>query len=388
MANLLLIASYGALPYMSGIDIIRKRQFLPNQACPGSVKNFSLNEDGSILAVSINTSPHVVFYNTSNFNLVTKALDIPTNVSACHFSPDGSLFVVTSTTAPFITIYNTSDWSKLPTPSVTMGGLQEGSCFSPDGAFFVVGSSSAPYVLIYDTSTWTPITVGSLPTSRCYACVFNNSGSLLVVLSQYGSVVNIYNTSDWSKLADLAVKPVGTTNSVAFNPDDSLMSVAQLGSPGLSIYETTLWGKIAGPSKIPPGGQGRRVAFNQDGSLLALGTSARPYGIIYNTADWSENSMFLDMTYGTTDALMFFSPKIVKISGEVRDMDGYVASRTVRVYERSSGDLVGSAISSPVDGTYDVSLYEGDVEYDVQFMADPLENLNDLFFARATAAPE
>ena len=38
-----------------------------------------------------------------------------------------------------------------------------------------------------------------------------------------------------------------------------------------------------------------------------------------------------------------------------------------------------------MNGVYDVMVYEGNVAYDVQFMADPLENLNDLFFAKAIA---
>ena len=68
----------------------------------------------------------------------------------------------------------------------------------------------------------------------------------------------------------------------------------------------------------------------------------------------------------------------------MRDIDGLVASRRVRAYVRSSGDKCAETTSSAIDGTYELKVYEGDVEYDVQFMADPLEDLNDLFFARTT----
>ena len=68
----------------------------------------------------------------------------------------------------------------------------------------------------------------------------------------------------------------------------------------------------------------------------------------------------------------------------MRDIGGLVASRKVRAYVRSSGDKCAETVSSAIDGTYELQVYEGDVAYDIQFMADPSENLNDLFFARTT----
>lgn len=68
----------------------------------------------------------------------------------------------------------------------------------------------------------------------------------------------------------------------------------------------------------------------------------------------------------------------------MRDINGLVASRKVRAYVRSSGDKCAETTSSAIDGTYALKVYEGDVDYDIQFMADPSENLNDLFFARTT----
>ena len=87
---------------------------------------------------------------------------------------------------------------------------------------------------------------------------------------------------------------------------------------------------------------------------------------------------------GTLRAVSFVAAGALTIQGEVRDIDGLVASRKVRAYVRSSGDKCAETVSSAIDGTYELKVYEGDVEYDVQFMVDPLENLNDLFYARTT----
>ena len=109
-----------------------------------------------------------------------------------------------------------------------------------------------------------------------------------------------------------------------------------------------------------------------------------PFITIYNTSDW-EVVELLHRASGNGRAVAFVASGGLTLRGDVRDIGGYVASRRVRVYERSSGELCGQAVSSPVDGSYEVEVYEGDVPYDVQFMADDAESLNDLFYARAIA---
>ena len=73
------------------------------------------------------------------------------------------------------------------------------------------------------------------------------------------------------------------------------------------------------------------------------------------------------------------------IRGSVRDVDNNPAARTVRIYERSTGELCATTTSDPVTGDYSAKVYEGDVDYDAQFLAASGELLNDLFFARVRA---
>ena len=61
------------------------------------------------------------------------------------------------------------------------------------------------------------------------------------------------------------------------------------------------------------------------------------------------------------------------------------AARTVRIYERSTGELCATTTSDPVTGDYSAKVYEGDVDYDAHFLTAPGELLNDLFFARVRA---
>ena len=195
--------------------------------------------------------------------------------------------------------------------------------------------------------------------------------------------IHIVNSAKRRRLPNPSTLPTGTGNGCSFSPDGSLLAVTYGTSPYITIYNTSNWSKVTNPSVLPPS-TSYGCSFSPDGSLLAVTHAGSPYITIYNTSDWSTISDIVLATYDCRGVAFVQSGKLV-LRGEVRDIDGYVASRKVRVYERSTGDLVAETTSSAVDGKYEASVYEGDVAYDVQFMADPLENLNDLFFAKAIA---
>ena len=161
-----------------------------------------------------------------------------------------------------------------------------------------------------------------------------------------------------------------------------LIAFAGSSAPYISVASVAT-GRPKPPPAALPAGTAYCCAFSPDGSLLAVGHNYSPYITIYNTSDWSKvaNPAFLS---GDTRAVSFAAAGALTIKGEVRDIDGLVASRKVRAYVRSSGDKCAETTSSAIDGTYELKVYEGNVEYDVQFMAAPLEDLNDLFFARTT----
>ena len=153
-------------------------------------------------------------------------------------------------------------------------------------------------------------------------------------------------------------------------------------APYISVANMATARQLTTPATLPTNAASG-CAFSPDGALLAVTHNSSPYVTIYNTNNWSKVEDPAPI-YGTIRAVSFSAVGALTIKGEVRDISGLVASRKVRAYVRSSGDKCAETTSSAIDGTYALKVYEGDVAYDIQFMADPSENLNDLFFARTT----
>ena len=156
-----------------------------------------------------------------------------------------------------------------------------------------------------------------------------------------GAQVSLQNAD--SKLVLAPIPLPSTSNGCAFSPDGSLLAVAHGGYPNISIYNTSDWSKVTNPAQLPPSTDSRAVSF------------------------------------GATPAY--------RIRGTVRDKDGNLVSRTIRVHRRSDGALVAQTVSAAMTGEYEALVYpDSPTEaYDVQFLAAPGELLNDLIYARTTA---
>ena len=210
--------------------------------------------------------------------------------------------------------------------------------------------------------------------------------SLYAVCDQVFPYISVGSLSKKRLFPNPAVLPASAAYGCAFSPDGSKLAVAHSGSPYITVYNTSDWSKIPNPAVLPAS-TAYGCAFSPDGSKLAVAHNGSPYITVYNTSDLVlDRALMLQMRLTSTGfAVAFTQTGGLQLRGEVRDIDGYVASRKVRVYERATGELCAETVSSPVDGSYEVQVYEGNVPYDVQFMADPSENLNDLFFAKAIA---
>ena len=202
-----------------------------------------------------------------------------------------------------------------------------------------------------------------------------------------GDAVPYLTRASWSKQKQLAIssKPPDTGNGVSFSPDGSLCAVAHSGSPYLTVYNTSDWSKVAISSVLPSTGYG--VSFSPDGSLCAVVHQGSPFLTVYNTSDWSkvEHPFSVLPASSNLRAVAFHAPSHSVIRGSVRDVDNNPAARTVRIYERSTGEICSTTTSDPVTGDYSAKVYEGDVYYDAHFLTAPGELLNDLFFARVRA---
>ena len=148
------------------------------------------------------------------------------------------------------------------------------------------------------------------------------------------------------------------------------------------------WSKqkqLAISSDLPNTGNG--VSFSPDGSLCAVAHANSPFLTVYNTSNWSKVEHPFAVLPASTNlrAVAFHAPSHSVIRGSVRDVDNNPAARTVRIYERSTGEICATTTSDPVTGGYSAKVYEGDVDYDAHFLTAPGELLNDLFFARVRA---
>jgi len=305
--------------------------------------------DGSLLAIAHLTSPYVTIYNTSDWSKVTDPGTLPAGTGwGAAFSPDGSLLAIAHSMSPYVTIYNTSDWSKVANPGTLPTSIAWDAVFSPDGSLLAITHSMSPYVTIYNTSDWSKVTdPGTLPAGVGYGAAYSPDGSLLAIAHYTSPYMTIYGagniyeiptpykegdlpqlqfaqsadvmwithpsyktrklsrtghtawlltrylpTSDpfivsWDKLTDPGTLPAGIGRGAAFSPDGSLLAIAHLISPYVTIYNTSDWSKVANPGTLPTG-NGYGAAFSPDGSLLAIAHDVSPFVTIYNTSDWSK----------------------------------------------------------------------------------------------------
>ena len=177
--------------------------------------------------------------------------------------------------------------------------------------------------------------------------------------------------------------PPSPSNSVAFSPNGAYLAVAHANAPVLTVYDTSNWSKVALTGLTS--GTGNSVAFSPNGAYLAVAHAGAPFVTIYDTSDWS--GIKLVTLTSTGSAVAFSNPPVRYLRGSVRDSAGNPAARTVRAYYRAEKLLAGETQSDPVTGDYELELYGAyDTEFDIQFLAAPLEPVNDLFFARATTS--
>lgn len=200
------------------------------------------------------------------------------------YSPDGSLISIG------VSVYNTATEAKIVDLTVNPAFTRtRANAFSPDGSLLALGTqSSSDSLYVYETATWTRVP-GS-PTGITEEIVdidFSPDGSLMLTgPTGLGVTALLYNTSDWSAGPVLPAQPFNPAK-VAFNPDGSLIAIGSGGSPYLTLYRTSDFTKITGPTELPTD-RVNGVKFNRDGSLLAVAVEVSPFLIIYNTSDFSK----------------------------------------------------------------------------------------------------
>lgn len=344
-------------------------------------------------------------------------------VSGSHF--DGANYAV----------YDLSDNSSMAISGTRPNFIHQ-AVFSPDEQWLFLCGESSPYAVLYKlvAGTWTPQTI-----TGTYAA-YNTSGNGAVF--NEGSTKLLLNRGS----GGLHIVDLGTLASTQLS-SNSLQTGAQFSVDGLSViygtqlqyhsvvlatgvstpysYPTSVGNNInwcmsadnrfmavintsstylftlysmsgLTPTRIPTDIDARSsltaMSFSPDGKYLVVGASSPVSGRYTYVIDTATGGVLYDAQIPqnrlSTRVKMFsfanFTP--MTISGTVLDADGNPAERNVTAFVRSTRRVAGRTKSDPITGAYTMKVYDGNVPYDMHFEIAPGENLNDLFFARVTAA--
>lgn len=278
-------------------------------------------------------------------------------VYGAAFSPDGSKIAITYASGNYLRIYNISDWSYIEPSSASHrpGGGRGGLVWSADGSKLLVsGGASAPYISVHDATNCNRLhavtasaiaynivkIVPSLVADQFYMCS-EQPGLSYNQLSRFD--LSTYGFTHFPRLPGTAP---GISN-IAVDEVERYLYLIHDRSPSQSCI--------------------KRISIDSPVTYESLGEIDR------TLFAWSVSMAIIQKNH-------------YQLAGSVRDVDNQPAARVIRAFERSTGRLMGQTVSNAVTGNYLLLLPDAG-PYDVQFLTEEGELLNDLFFADAQPQP-
>lgn len=320
------------------------------RACGISNNHYAIGGDGGSLYVFARAD--------SSFISVT-ATGIG-NIDSIKFSPDGQLMAVLHRTSPYLRIYNTTDWSFV---NASAAASTEGTAannydrmdFSADGAKIVVCGDSNPHHTVFDAITGTRLvaTNSTAWAGNCLVAHPTNPDIFYRAAGGSSSAAVIAKIDLASNSQSATAAPGSPDNHVfamAIDPEELILYYSRSASVSVDGWATYVCALDLVNDVLVPA------------PLLTTRFSSNPESLAITNIDRH------------------------RISGTVRDVDNNPAARVVRAYRRSSGELMAQTISDAVTGDYELRVPDAG-PYDVQFMIENGELLNDLFFARSEPEP-
>lgn len=330
---------------------------LPVVTFGGNVRAVAASNDYYAFAGS---SPFLYVFKRSDGALQTVSTTGLGNVNAVEFSPDGTKMAVSHSTSPYLRVYNVADWSYV-NAATAQGYAPRSVCFSHDGTKLVVNSYDSPYISMFDvatmartyTNTNSAYSAGTLGyCGRRSVRSPIDTKTIILTLSSTPWLAKFDTTTTTPSLFKAPSPNIGATGSVWVDPDpdeDAVYVNHQTGS--LNPSRTVSRFKIS------------------TGTLDAA-----------NPASMFRNILFGDTSLASTAVILMTTP--YTITGTVRDVSNLPVARKVRAFRRSNGELVAETMSNASTGDYLLKMYDAG-PFDVQFLADSGELLNDLFYAKS-----
>lgn len=305
------------------------------------------------MAVGSSTTPRLYIYSLPALRLVAGIDQTGLGPVTCMaFSPSGDKLAVCHTTAPYLRVYNVADWSYVDAP-ITAGTGRQAVSFTGDGLHVVTTGTGSPYICSYDAAL----------TARQYASTIAAYGTGITagvwpcIIPDPRNPKRVYRSVGLANSRKAIVAfDAGTGDFTDIMPDTGL----NVGNMAIDPLEYKLY--TASPLKDN--------RYLHEINLETLeNTASRYHGV----------SRFVG---GERVYFCYFAPTVYRISGTVRDISNMPAAREVRAYRRRDGLFMAKTRSDPATGNYSLVLPDAG-PYDVQFMIEDGELLNDLFFARA-----
>lgn len=370
--------SVGGVAYR--YDVTKNRQ-LPGSYTLGATSNIrrlaTSNDLTKLAVVGVNSPTCKVFNVTSGSEIAM--VGVPNyganGGEAVEFSPDDSLLVFGGRGTPGLTVLDVAAASTKFT--VTQDNTYAAG-FNHDGSEVYLGATSAPYLRRFSTVDGTELTcpnpVAGVKRLRCdrsgrFLAMSLTSGTTSVRVMRLPDYTTVFSSSQFS-VVDLS-----------FSDDGEYLSIVRTVSPFLEVRKTSDWSLVTVDTSTLTSNV-NSVAFTKAGDLCVVSGSTTL--VAFDTRTWTPVSKVSNRLFGATATAIAAPPPRI-ITGNVRNIDGDLVQRKVRAHQRDTGELCAETLSDPVTGEYALTLYGGDIEYDIQFMALDTENLNDLFYARVTS---
>lgn len=305
-------------------------------------------------------SPFLYIFDWATLGLQSASVAGLGAVNSLRFSPDGSLLAVSHATSPFIRIYKTSDWSYIEPTAAENATVTHVVEFSHDGAKLIARAAANPSFRVFNAAT------GARIFSQHIASHITDANSTRGFLYQHPTKNNLVFSLGTASTGAGPRSYVFNTDTLVLDSINALPSLAQSMSRIFGIYFNDL-----------------------DNSITLSNSSSNTNYLARFNVDTYEPMPVpeLDTLYKYYSPQYKFFSNLCKydtgqITGVVRDINNLPARRMVRAYRRSDGVLMAQTFSDAATGQYKLLLPDTEF-YDVQFLTEDGEQLNDLFFAKS-----
>lgn len=311
-------------------------------------------------------------------------------------------------------------------------------CVATSNTHYAVGGSN-PYLLLYQWQEQRVITIDTSGLGNVLSLCFNDNGNKLFVLHANAPYLRVYDLSDLSYQDTKQPVSISSSSSrisffhkklLFFGNTSSNFSyfktfdenLEQIFSYNNTVNNKFFYGSIGADAIIQSPTTSGAVLYvstygiyeldidtgnasvlhefsnrpsniyscvNIDTHLLVSHSTSNGKSIsAYRLSDWSHDetlSNLFDPLQNTHANLAIIKRDTAKLTGQVRDINNSPASRIIRAFDRTTGQIVAQT-KSDTTGEYQLNLPTTD-DVDVQFMAQDGENLPDLFYARVKPEP-